>query len=514
MSQPTRGAQNVAPILIELARAVRAFQFFADGHATRAHALRKAASVWADTLTRVGELDLEITEHGFKLGGIDPVDGPALDELASALHFHGVMGLQIHPALQESELECLVEHLARDPRELAATGRLSGALQRSGVRHLAVWEIPHAAAAPLPPDDAPPPAPLTPETPEQDSALDYSAELATEEAVTLIKELTALDEAPDLGEYRLAANRVDGALTRLLTCKNHVDAYRAAILFCRHCADTEGREPAIRADAQDRLRTVLRDEHLLRYVIELSYEPDGTTSVQAIQILTYAAPQAVPRLLEEHAKEDADWRSATTAILLAMGEHAFPAIVEELSSLTPARARRAVRLLGDMQNPSGVEFLADQLDHPDSNLQREVAQSLARIGSTRAIKVLCDALFGDPALALIAAGGLGGSKHRAAVRALMATVNERSASDELRREAIRALGRIGDLEALPCLQSVLEKGGLMGRKKNRPLRVAAAQAIGKLGTEDALLVLQAHADSGDASVAKACTDILRHIEQG
>ena len=165
MNEPSAAAVLLEPLLMELARAVRACQFYGREHPTRDHALRKASSIWQQGLARTGELDLLVADHGFELRGERALSGPALDDLARTLQLHHVVGLQVHPDLRAEELRTFAESLARDPQDLERHGRLRGALQSAGVRHLALWELPEPSApGPAPPEPAEPDPRLGPPT--------------------------------------------------------------------------------------------------------------------------------------------------------------------------------------------------------------------------------------------------------------------------------------------------------------------------------------------------------------
>jgi HEAT repeat protein len=81
--------------------------------------------------------------------------------------------------------------------------------------------------------------------------------------------------------------------------------------------------------------------------------------------------------------------------------------------------------------------------------------------------------------------------------------------DEVRREAIRSLGRIGRREATPTLARVLERASFFGRKRSRALRVAAAHALGRIGGGEAQMLLARHARRGDRLVRQACSEALQ-----
>ena len=528
-------AEGVAPLLIELARAVRAYQFFEPGHATRAHALAKAVALWTTRLPQLGELELEIQDTGFYLGGVAPIPAAALGDLANALCEHRVLALQIHPELSENELGSLVDSLAREPKA-HGPGGLAGTLKDAGVRHVAVWSVPEPAKR-FPGVDTetelPPTRPAIDSFPLSEDVAGGAAVGTAEEIGTVtevgeapapeaeapagegarLPEVDELDACTDVGEYRVCANRVDSALDHLLAAREFEDAYAITRVFSRHAGDP-GRAPVLRNEARARLRAVFRNDGLMGLVVGRALDPDAKDSVEAVHMLSWLAPQSVIRVLDEHSKGDHETRNQATAVLLTMGDQALPTLVDELGDESPARARRAARILGDMQNPTAVEFLADHLRHPDAGTQREVTLALARIGSPRSVQVLAEALAGPPELAVVAAGGLGNCRSREAVRELGEALGEKSGHGEaVRREAMRSLGRIGDPESLPALKGVLDRGSLLARKKNRPLRIAAAQAIAKIGGEAAYLALEPHASGGDAALQKTCRELMSDMER-
>jgi hypothetical protein len=491
---PQTQPDAVAPLLLELARAVRAWQFLEPGHPTREQALARAAAVWRSGLGCIGRLDLEVTDRGFSLDGGDAVEGPALDELARSFRAHRVLGIEIHPDLRADELGRLVAGLARPPSGSAA---LAAGLRAGNVRHLALWSLPD----PSPADGGQ----GAPEGGTRDSG-------GTVELVRLLAELEPCDEPI---QYKETSEAVARRLEALLAQGNTVDAYRAALVYGRHVTDVEGRLPEIRAEARRRLRELFEHEALRAMMLERAYALEGSTSVQAIQLLICLTPESAARLRDEYGRGDAERRRQTARILVAMGSQALPAIAADLSSESPGHARRAVRLLGDMQNPEAVELLARRIGHEDSAVRREVARALARIRSPRAIQVLAEALRGPSEMALFAAAGLGTVKHPEAVRALLGAVQEQKGRPpELRREAIRNLGRLGDAAAIPVLREILAQAPWLGRKRARTLRVSAAEAIGKIGGAEALEALQEQTRRGDAQLRQACREILRELDPG
>lgn len=484
MSSEEIGAERVAPLLLELARAARARRFYPAAHPTVQGALKRSAVAWREAL-REGELRVDVGPEGFRLESGDPIEALGCEELSALLRERGVTGLAGAPGLDLRQLATFIDLLCADSRTPLAT-----LLREHQVHCLRVTERTGTGAAPA-----------------QGTRREMSD--ATLELLRLIAELERADEA---GTYRMVARRMRAPLERLLEVKNHVDAYRAALVYCRHASDGPDLPGELREEARTCLRELISDEQMIRFVIDKASAGSSLTSVQAVQVLICAGPPAVSALLEEHGRRDTDERRQLVSILIAMGDQAFPAILEELSDDDPRRVRRAAMLLGDMQNPRGVDHLAKLLEEHDPNVRREAARSLLRIGSDRAILTLVDALGADEPTALVAAGCLGSTRHRTALRALTAAVPEAAGRpDGVRIEAIRGLGRIGHASAVPCLAAVVRAGGWFRRSESQELRVAAAHALGRIGGDEAEGALRQAARRGDPSVREACQQALRQL---
>jgi len=284
------------------------------------------------------------------------------------------------------------------------------------------------------------------------------------------------------------------------------------VVLARHAGQGAGRAPEIRERARTRARAlVLEDAHLLDLVLEQAHSGAAASARPAVQILTALGAEVMPLLLDAYTRTPADLGERTPEVLLAMGEHLVPAVVGELSSDSPARARRGAELLGVTQHPRGVAFLSDQLRHPDSGVRREVARALARIGTRRALRTLVEALRGDPQVAEFAALGLGESAGRTAQPALADLAADEQAAQELRGHAIRALGRLGDPASIPLLEAVLGTRRLLRAWRVRPLRLLAAESLARIGGTRARVALEGFADDGDRAVRTACRDGWRSL---
>ncbi|HXX49547.1 MAG TPA: HEAT repeat domain-containing protein [Myxococcota bacterium] len=492
MRRNTASAHDLAPLVLELARALRARRAHPPEHPVVAEALARTAAAWraagsAELVARAGRL-----EHGDGR----PLEGAGAAEVASELCARGAERLLLRGEPTPAELSLLLETLVREPAALAAAGGAAAALRAGGAHGVELL-------GPTPKSDAPAAA-------EPSDANSFLGQHIAE----LVKLLAELERCDDIAGYNLIANKVEVSVDVLVRAKRVLDGYRAAIVYARHATTPGVRGDALRREAGERLRRLATSETLLDAVVEQACVATGLASVQANQVLIAIGTPAVGALLRHCAAARDASRERAAQTLIAMGDAALVAVVDDLRSGVPERARRAARLLGEMQNPRGVEFLADALRADDVALAREAARALARIPTDSAVAALVAGLRLAPAVAETCAGCLGGVRQTQAARALGELLDlERDVPDGLRREAIRSLGRLASAEALNRLKRVLDHAPFLGRARFRALRVAAAQAIGQIGGPVAIQALAPHARRGDAEVRQACAEAVRRIER-
>ena len=486
-------AQDVAPLVFELARAIRARRIHPAAHPVVAEAQQRCASAWQSLAARTSEWQLEVTGAGLALDDGTPVVGPGAAELADELRVRRVRRLRIHGDPAAPEIALLVEALAREPEALAHAGGLAELLRSSAAR--AIEAVAH--------------------TPDRDAASDASAErnaFLTQQIAELVRRLSELEGCDDLASYNLTANKIEACVDSLVRAKRSIEAYRAALVLSRHAADRDRRSDAIRREASERLGRLARIDDLLDAVVDQACGASGLASVQASQVLIGIGGSAVAPLLRHLEGQKDGARARATQVLIALGDAALAQVVDELGAQQPEHARRAARLLGEMQNPKGVPFLTDALGAHDRALAREAAQALARIGDDAAVQALIGGLGRDDEVAEACAGSLGGLRHPAVLHALSELIDARGRrSEAVRRAAIRSLGRIGSTAALVRLKRVLDHAPFFGAAQLRGLRVAAAQAIAQIGGTSAVQALHPHARGGDPAVRLACQEALRRL---
>ncbi len=138
MTEANLVPEQISPLLLELARACRARQFYPPSHPALREVLDRSTAVWREGMSQLDDLELELRSGSFVLPSGAALNGPGIDELAKELRLRGVRRLRVHPDLEAAELLALVEALAVRPQN--GDGSVEQALVKAGVRHITTTE--------------------------------------------------------------------------------------------------------------------------------------------------------------------------------------------------------------------------------------------------------------------------------------------------------------------------------------------------------------------------------------
>jgi HEAT repeat protein len=229
--------------------------------------------------------------------------------------------------------------------------------------------------------------------------------------------------------------------------------------------DLEDEAPSDRTARTFRLelqRLIPRDQ-----VGRMARLAQGERGQEAIGLLRRLGPAATETLVElliasPHRGERRGYYDALTR----MGE-GTRAILDRLEHPLWYVVRNAAELCGEMGLSQGAPALGRQASHPDERVRKAVAGALARLGSPVALehlaRLLADPEAGVRRQALLYLAG----PRAAALCPAIATLLQRERDEDVVREALLALGRIGTPDAIALLD------GWAGarRASGRPLRL-------------------------------------------
>jgi HEAT repeat protein len=140
------------------------------------------------------------------------------------------------------------------------------------------------------------------------------------------------------------------------------------------------------------------------------------------------------------------------------------------------------RVLGRLRVADAGEVLIASLNDSSALVRRYAAEALGRIREERAVQALIDltAYYGENELAAETLLALARIAHPSALELFRQRLSSSSAPS--RRAAAEGLGRLGDRESLPALQSMAASDRSAG------VRLAASFAVGRLADPQAHVI--------------------------
>ncbi|WP_298437142.1 HEAT repeat domain-containing protein [Geobacter sp.] len=529
--------------LAELHKALKALGFYPDGHPRRAEAMERACRLLRDAMGGA-ELVLVIGKAGFLAtdGGAAVEQNPMTLALARELFIRRVRRLTILPDLSGADLTAFLSLLTLDHRAIPAAGGMEGAMAGKGITTIWANELDlteilrkrrafEAAAGEATPE-GPAAAGESGEPPLPAGAVEAAAEIPLSFGVLgTFDELSAPEPPPPGGEVEELLARLDleyaddryGELARLLV--EECDRLKEREEFGRLLPILDG----LLGQGWNRAKSLVKRSYALlafeqaasgamvEYLARLLEETGGDERELLYAIFRQLGYQAVDPLIERLAlAETLAARRNLAAALVAVGEEAAGLLAERLGDERWYVVRNVASILGEIGAAECVAPLAEVLGHPDGRVRREVVRSLAMIGGAGAEAALIGLLGDpDPSVARQAVVSLGQMRSRSAVEplcALIADYDPLLRSLPLKKEAVQALGRIGDRRAVPALSELFDGRRLLARQRWEELRIAAASALGLLGDPLPLLILERFAGGG-GRLAVACGEAAAAIRR-
>ncbi len=527
--ETSRNASDVASLLVELGRALKARRFYPEGDRRLGEILQRGWRALRTELERSGPLELEVREGSVRFAGASLGRG-VLDELARELAARELGRLRFSGAPEAPDFAALVEILTADPDRLARAGgagralerRTSGRIVAGAARGAREEGAAHDAATRerLPEDELGELAFATDpgETPEEDLELEVvDAEVALDEIELDPEEspfdslLAEFEECEGNAPYARLGERIVDLARELGRSGSFDEGYRAIVTFCAHAGDERKRNPHHRETATLLLGQLVRGAHLADLIRRAS-DASPETSLAAAQVLLHRGEPVVGELLHAvHVEPEPARRERLSGILVSLGERAAQPILEALDGSDPKLARTALRLAGELQNPRAVARLEQLLGQGPAALRPDAARALARLGAPEAFQSLARAVESPiPDVANAAALALAATGEKRALAPLVRGLRRALGRGEVEsaRERIRALGRLGRAEAAPELAELLRQRSLFQRGKLRELQAAAAAALAKLPGDVAYGALAQAARSRDERIRRAAQDGL------
>ena len=457
-------------------------------------------------------------------GGREPVvpnpDTP-VDRKSGALGTGGILRGESMRDIKSVPLEG-VPLVTHDPPNPKAADALPGVVDRppprkdSGEELLSLSSERHRAPEPPPAAPTPPPtAPDPPAAPKREAArAPAPAPRATRAAIMplppgaadVLAELERNSTAPNVGDLLAALIDNAAAATKLGRFEQVLGVIVGVIQVEEKVPETSGvrRQYGI---AMRRFYTKPVLEGLSRLLAAPKHRAAAVTALQrggaaGVEVLMDVLA-AAPTVGERRAVFDAlKQMTEGTDQVVHMLDHSEWFVV-----------RNVAELIGELGLEDAVPALGKRLDHADERVRKAVGLALAKIGTRSAAEPLRRALRDrSQEVRMQVAVGIGGRKSSALAMPLVVAMEEEK-DEEVVRELLLALGRIGSPDAVQALIKWAQPTGRFFGRKPSELRVAAVEALRLAATPAALGTLEGLSDDGDRAVREAASRAVTELKR-
>jgi HEAT repeat protein len=519
--------QSVNAALGSVYRALRAWRFYPKGHPTRKKMIRQA---YGDMQMLLGghNLTLQCGRSGFALPESEPFrDSSGLSaSLSYELFIRRVQMITFLGDLYQEDLLDLLRIVTLSPDEIQQAGGVDKLLADHGVRTIWINRLDLSAVLESRRElEARGIVPQGLDELEGDSGIhgpqivlpernDPDEPGAEEELQPLLARLAATrDEEIYLGLVRQAVNCAE----TLISCHQFSPLLPMVELLASQ-AGNGSLNKTIAEYARFGLGQLAASDELIAFLLDQATGPDAISREALFATLVNAGPSAYAIAVEKMGSSDRLVVRKTMAnLLVQVGEPVVASILALLNSQQSWQVvRNQVCILGDIGSPEAVGHLQALLQHSDIRVRKEAIRSLAKIGGRDAETAIIAVLRGnDPLLLPQSITSLGGMRSSKALADLMQILlhEELFLKDlSLKKDVLAAFAMIGERSVVERLLELLQSRHLIARKRWLQLKIAIVNCLGKLGDPQSLPVLQSLA-SNPGELGRACSDAIDSIER-
>jgi DNA-binding GntR family transcriptional regulator len=368
--------------------------------------------------------------------------------MASELFVKRIQQVYLAKEVTTEELAAFLRMITGDPKQIFQEGGPAKVLAAHGVhriqvnefdfRRLSVATKPAAAAEPVtqaqPPEAGPGRAePAVNSTPApsaakkaEDHKLQVEANLSTlvtprkEQTVeALLERLEREVAAGGVAGYEWAASRLEAAAARSVREEVFPDVLAILQAFLRH-RQSEDIKATLRERAAKAVETIAAGDTMAFLVKHLGLEGGGAAD-SLPSVLVALGPLAIPLLLGRLAtKTEHGVQGLLVDVLARYLVVAQPALTQALQEIDRDRAAHLAPTLGEIGGEVSVGLLTCLLRHREARVRREAVRALGRIGGPSTHRPLIQALRdSDPVVLEAVIGALGAAKVKQATPTLL-----------------------------------------------------------------------------------------------
>jgi HEAT repeat protein len=520
VKSPNIVADRNAAAIADIYKALKSLTFYPDGHPQRDESLRQAVGSLQHLLDG-REIILAVSRSGFTTtdGGAPVGNNTKAQGLARELFVRRVQRLTILDDVSREDLQAFLQLLTMDPRAIQEARGIEALMHQCAIRGIWANEVDlsviHQKRKELEEEDSSPHLldEGTLALPDLLSAIDISFEQLQE--LPFVELLDLLDEEPSDARYLQLAKMIVSRAEKLMEEGEFEPVVLAIVLVRRHGED------ATRSEFQREYAWFTFEQlaggAMSDYLLDQLQEGDHESNEWIHLILQKLGAKVVYAIIQRIClAEGLSTRKALATALIRIGEPAIPPLIVMLRDERWYVVRNMIAMLGDIGSRDWVGEMQGVAAHPDPRVRKETIRSLAKIGGGDAEQTIVRLLDDeDQGIVRQAIVSLGTIRCRAALEPLLRIVQQRDRllkTLPVKKDAVQALGLIGDRRATPHLLEILTGSHILAWRRWEELKIAAATALGQLGDESTLPALRSGAKRRGA-LGAACNDAVDTIER-
>ena len=505
--------QLLGTALTDLHKALKALSFYPEGHPLRKENLGNAHTSLMRLLAGQ-ELTLHISRKGFvnNAGDVLPDISPMAQAIARELFIRRIQHLTFLADLTETDLQAFLLLLTLDHQQIHDSGGMEKLMSQRGITTIwpneidlsVIWQKRQEMEEADKEDD------IEPE--EEELA---PPEAGEEREYSLNELLSMMKDETDDNRYLMLARTLLG---KAENCKvnGDMDPLLPVMQGLLEQIDDGARSTIQREYAVFSLEQVAAGpttDFLLQHLEQRN--PSNCEMIYRImrQLGTKVVYVLVQRLCIANDLLD---RKALATAIVRIGPAAIPPLVAALRDERWYVVRNMVTILGEICGQECVGELQNAVIHADPRVRKETIRALLNIGGKEAESTIIGMLDDrDITIVKQAILSLGIMKSQLALQPLIGIVSKRDLflkSLSLKKEAIQALGRIGDRRVTSHLTGLLQSWHWFAWRRWQELKTAAATALGQIGDESAIPALKSRI-SASGGLGRACSEALDNSER-
>ncbi|HJV35209.1 HEAT repeat domain-containing protein [Geomonas sp.] len=418
--------------LAEMAKALKAFSFYPASHPLRDKIIQGAFQC-VERFLKDGGISLVVQRNGFRIAGLETAlpTSPLISGLAQELFARELQRLSLSSELTYQEFAAFIAMLALEPDKIGAAGGLGRMVKSQGITSLVVNEIDISAVftkrnAAAAEGAAEAAAQSGAEPePEDQWCLPSSLKEERERELSLAEVMARLSVEADDAGYRELARKLVALAQPLKQQHNFDELFPVFVAMAEQNRDT-ARSAVQRDCALVVLQQLVLGEATEHLLDHLENEEFAQKERIAL-ILSRLGTDVVDPVIKRLLV--ARTRSATMSLAAALsriGAPAVPALCKLLHDDRWQTVFTAAAVLGEIGQRDAVKGLAVTVFHHNERVRGESIRALAKIGGMEATGVLLELLRnGDESVGLQVITWLGNTRNHSAVDPLLQLVKKR-----------------------------------------------------------------------------------------